>query len=685
MYTAPPEGAPYYAAPPVAEAPYYAAPPVAEAPYYAAPPAAEAPPMYGAPPEGAPYYAAPPVAETPYYAAPPVAETPYYAAPPVAETPYYAAPPAAETPYYTAPPVAEAPYNAAPPAAEAPPMYGALPAAEAPYYAAPPAAETPYTPEPPADEAPAYDIPTAAEAIYTPAPPADEAPAYDMPPAAEAIYTPAPPADEAPAYELPPTEEDPYAPTPPAAEAPYYAAPPAEEAPAYGLPPTEEIPYYAAPPAGDAPMYGAPPMEPVYTPPPYPPGGPEYAPPAQAQSFPPQPPPKSAGGKKSILKIVIPIAAVLVLLGAFACLYFFTDILPFGLSYKQDPPIVDDIDPELTDTPTPTPSPISDPTPTPTPTPSPTPEDLSTRLPGGGGEVRVTKTTNYAFTPDKSGVWEFRTFSSVDCDPKLWIYDAYGDLLEEDDDGNADESMNALIMIDLIAGSDYLVKAGFFEDENEEDGSYTLAVTYIGERPVIETPYDVIPGEGAMIDVYDETIYSFTPDTTGYWHLQTVASEEYDPAITVFDSYGVIIDSDDDTIGDDNAMLIVRLEAGVTYSIKVSFYRDESGDCMLLVLHALDIANDGGVLFIPGDSAILFTPDKSGTWELRTSDSGECDPIMAVMDVSDGEIIADSDDIVEGVDLNSFISVFLEEGETYIIFALSTSEEVGYTLTVTRK
>lgn len=97
-------------------------------------------------------------------------------------------------------------------------------------------------------------------------------------------------------------------------------------------------------------------------------------------------------------------------------------------------------------------------------------------IPGNGGTANVDGSTLYMFTPGQSGTWEFKTSNNEYCDPYLWLYDASGKLIEENDDGagtNYDD-LNALITADLNAGTTYYLFASCFQFEY---GSYTLTVT----------------------------------------------------------------------------------------------------------------------------------------------------------------------------------------------------------------
>jgi hypothetical protein len=169
--------------------------------------------------------------------------------------------------------------------------------------------------------------------------------------------------------------------------------------------------------------------------------------------------------KKKILLIVIPVVVVL-LLAAFAFLLFFTDILPFGPNRSGE-----------TDPPDPSPSAEE---PSPSPSPSPSGEDQpgtvvvqvqTGTIPGEGGEFRVEATTEFTFTPNRFGIWEFVTSDNGRSDPFLEIHDAFGNFIAWDDDGA--DGFNARIIIYLTAGETYTVLAGFYGGVAD---SYLLSV-----------------------------------------------------------------------------------------------------------------------------------------------------------------------------------------------------------------
>ena len=390
-----------------------------------------------------------------------------------------------------------------------------------------------------------------------------------------------------------------------------------------------------------------------YTQPPSPytpqtPYAPNYAPPPNAYAYgAQQTPPQSAGKKKSVLKIVLPIGAAVVLLAAFACIYFFTDILPFGNkpNTRKEPPIV-----EATPTPTPTPRPV--------PTAAPTPEVLDTEIPGAGGEVRVVGATEYSFTPNASGYWEMRTTDNGSSDPYLQLRDSMGELIMYDDDG-ADDN-NSVIVVWLDGGVKFEIDAGFYSDD--DSGGYTLTVRRLDETSMLS-------GGGGEVVVKDSSLYLFAPETSGYWEFSTSENGNSDPVLKITDMFGYTVGQDDDSGGDSNALLMVELESEQTYIVHAEFYSG-IGSYKMTFLYIDDsnsggeIPSEGGETIVFGETAVNFSPDHSGIWEIRTLDEGSSDPKLELYD-SNGDLVSENDDGLIGQ--NAVILASLQAGETYTI------------------
>lgn len=283
------------------------------------------------------------------------------------------------------------------------------------------------------------------------------------------------------------------------------------------------------------------------------------------------------------------------------------------------------------------------------PSPPPPPADPL----AGGGAVRVTDTSEYPFTPSSTGVWIFLTSDNGDSDPLLTIKGPGGILVAEDDDGA--DGYNSFIILQLNGGTTYTIEAGYYDTNT---GSYTLTVA----------PAGIIPAGGGEVRVNGSEGYAFTPNESGDWEFLTSDNGSSDPYIKLFDADGKLIDSDDDGGEGSNSRLMVTLTAGTTYCIGAADFWGDGGSYTLTVSKVVESAltqlpSGGASVYVNGDTKYEFTPNQSGTWTFRTSDSGGDDPQITIYDITDTMIAYDDD--TEGYD--AVIVIDMIAGTTYIV------------------
>ena len=98
--------------------------------------------------------------------------------------------------------------------------------------------------------------------------------------------------------------------------------------------------------------------------------------------------------------------------------------------------------------------------------------------PHGGTHImrRVVREAEFSFIPAETGYWViFTSDNTGTTDPYLWLIDAEGNIVASNDDGG--EGFNSLIKIFLEAGTEYIIRAGFFAGE----GTYILNVHMAGD------------------------------------------------------------------------------------------------------------------------------------------------------------------------------------------------------------
>jgi len=177
-----------------------------------------------------------------------------------------------------------------------------------------------------------------------------------------------------------------------------------------------------------------------------------------------------------------------------------------------------------------------------------------------------------------------------------------------------------------------------------------------------------MPGGGRQIEITGATDVSFSPKESALWLIFTNNCGSGDPVLELYDSNGFLIKSDDDSYGDGNAMIFMHLSAGQMYRICIGFKGDGGENCIFRIFSPVEMPG-GGIEEVIGWGVFSFTPDRSGTWHLRTiSSDRNVDPYIRIYDVG-GNIIAEDDNSGDGY--NASVTIDLVAGETYGIFMSS--------------
>jgi len=178
-------------------------------------------------------------------------------------------------------------------------------------------------------------------------------------------------------------------------------------------------------------------------------------------------------------------------------------------------------------------------------------------LPPQSGSHQVNDETVFLFTAPVTGLYLVITSDNGAYDPYLTIYDYYGDYIAHDDDYY--DGVNAWLPVWLHEGFSYFLVAGFYTGTQ---GSYTLNVI---------AP-EVIPGDGVTMRVNGETSLTFIPDESGSWEFRTSDNSRSEPWVQLFDARGNEIEYATSSHRDPNALMVVDLIAGETYTIHCGFW-----------------------------------------------------------------------------------------------------------------
>lgn len=242
----------------------------------------------------------------------------------------------------------------------------------------------------------------------------------------------------------------------------------------------------------------------------------------------------------------------------------------------------------------------------------------------------------------------------------------------------------------VITGNRTLVPIRFISEAFGCDVRWDNAtrIVYITSPLIQNVPLD---GNGGSLTVVGPTLFTFTPGITGIWDFRTTNSKDSDPYLRIYDPDKNVIAEDDDGFGELDALLVVYLNASKTYTLLADFAAHEDPENAITGRYTLNWKPymtetlTGGSVRVHAAIGYDFTPDKTGQWELRTSDCGSSDPYLMLFD-SGGVLIGSADDGVADGDFNALLLANLVAGQRYTVFAGFYRGGVGsYTLTATQR
>ncbi|WP_303804440.1 DNRLRE domain-containing protein [Ruminococcus flavefaciens] len=186
-----------------------------------------------------------------------------------------------------------------------------------------------------------------------------------------------------------------------------------------------------------------------------------------------------------------------------------------------------------------------------------------------GGEKRYFK-----FTAPSTGFYTFESSDIIYGDPYGYLYNSNHDLLTYNDDSGSGN--NFRITYHLMASYTYYFSAGCF---NTGVGNYTIRLYPTTSASYIENPNVLTWGNTSNISIgYSQAsmYYEFTPDLTGEYLFYSYANTG-DPRIWLYNSNLALIDSNDDTAGNNNFRLAATLTAGQSYYVSVGHFGINTG------------------------------------------------------------------------------------------------------------
>ncbi|MCL2840738.1 MAG: hypothetical protein FWE05_08185 [Defluviitaleaceae bacterium] len=195
-----------------------------------------------------------------------------------------------------------------------------------------------------------------------------------------------------------------------------------------------------------------------------------------------------------------------------------------------------------------------------------------TAFPSDGGVVSldVNAFESFSFTPDTSMSWTIEVIATSSSFSELVVSDI------SDSFRIFDWSSN--ITLDLAAGHTYIIEVW-----GDNDSMLSITPTY-----------QIHPTTGMVTmvrQVTRPTDFSFIPNRTGYWVIQTT-NNTGDPLLQLLDNAGEILFEDDDSGGNLNAQLKVYLTEGVEYTIRATFFAG-GGRYQLEIINLMGLETQG--------------------------------------------------------------------------------------------
>ncbi len=282
-------------------------------------------------------------------------------------------------------------------------------------------------------------------------------------------------------------------------------------------------------------------------------------------------------------------------------------------------------------------------------------------------------------------------------DTIVTLLDSSGVILASNDDISRRVKDSSLTYVVHAGETYYVVSSGF----RSSTGGYSLSISLptVVDLNVLVAFQPPIQSSGTIEVAGDHDAFQFVAASSGLTVIQLDAanSNSLDTLVTLLDSDGPVIESDDDNGLGLNSYLTYSLTAGRTYYIDASGVGASMGDYTLLLsqptvtnLGMLSVANP---LMQPGSVGVSresdfysFQAQANGfaMVGLSASQSPGLDPIVTVLD-PDGAFLTFNDDIDFPINTNSSLTFGVMAGQTYFVQAEGFRSSTGdYLLTVSQ-
>lgn len=284
--------------------------------------------------------------------------------------------------------------------------------------------------------------------------------------------------------------------------------------------------------------------------------------------------------------------------------------------------------------------------------------------------VNITSTKKYQtlkFTPTVSGTYTIYSTNTT-YDSYVKAYNSLYNELDYDDDSG--DGLCFRLSINLIGGQTYyfvVSMSPYLPDNYPEFGSFTVFISgssFINAINITQgsTTYGSISTVGATV------VYKFVPTYTGLYVLYSSGS--LDLYVTIYDSNGNQLATNDDSGGGLNFALMRNLVSGSTYyyEVKISPYAGaaslKTGSYTMYLTQGTQITTtsyqNAYISYTGGYTLFVFSPTYSGTYIIYST--GTYDSYVELYDGSGNKITSNDDG---GTNFNFRLSYYLSSGEVY--------------------
>lgn len=252
-------------------------------------------------------------------------------------------------------------------------------------------------------------------------------------------------------------------------------------------------------------------------------------------------------------------------------------------------------------------------------------------------------------------------------DPSLSLLDPNGDIIETSD--NDGSSLSTELEVTLAADGIYAIVVTNNAADSSGTYSLTLGLTddNSGETETIFETVDSLPAGESMT-------HTFTGNENDIVTI-IVTSESFDATVTLFDSAGTELASDDDSGGHYNPFLVIGLPSDDEYTVEVGSYTGEEGGeysvTVAVGLPAITLDSSLSGDFDRDSVAYVLESEESVSVSIAAN-SEDFDPIVTLVG-ENGEVLNLDDD--SGGDFNALINSTLEENSTYFVVVRTFYED----------